>query len=108
MAISIKNRNESYLKVHKNRNRRHKLIIDFMKANNKGYTARVLATEMFNAGLLRTSDRNQVHPRLNELVNGGVIQVIGKTYDELMCRNVSVYVLNDNTMISNDNKEEEN
>ena len=41
--------------------------------------------------LLRTAERQEVAPRISELVDDGLVKVVGKKYDEISGCNVAVY-----------------
>lgn len=69
---------------------RHMLILNQLRFIDDT-TARELAISMYEQGLIATPDRNMVHPRLNELVEKDLVEVIGKRKDELMNRMVAVY-----------------
>ena len=62
--------------------KRCKMILDAM---DKPMTAREIAYK------LKFSDLNAVKPRLSEMKKRGTVEVVGKSYDALTMRNVSVY-----------------
>lgn len=65
-----------------------------MKSNgNVGFTAKELAVMLFEKGLTPNDDRNQTHPRLNELVGAGRVYVEGKKKDKITNRTVAYYKL---------------
>lgn len=86
-------RKSSYEEVLKTLGERQSNILMFMKLSKKPYTARGLAQDMYKSGLLMSPERNMVHPRLNELVELGLVYIDGKTLDETMNRMVAVYKL---------------
>ena len=86
-------RKSSYEEVLKTLGERQSNILMFMKLSKKPYTARGLAQDMYKTGLLMSPERNMVHPRLNELVELGLVYIDGKTLDETMNRMVAVYKL---------------
>lgn len=57
----------------------------------KGVTASELANEMHKIGFFRTSDRNNVHPRLNEMVDMKIVEIIGKRQCSITNKTVAVY-----------------
>ena len=87
-------RRDSYETILKNLGERQSNILMFMELSKKPYTARSLAQDMYESGLLMSPERNMVHPRLNELVELGLVYIDGKTLDETMNRMVAVYKLN--------------
>ena len=62
--------------------KRCRAILDAM---DKPMTAREIAYK------LKFSDLNAVKPRLTEMKKRGTVEVVGKSYDALTMRNVSVY-----------------
>lgn len=61
----------------------------------KGITASELAKEMHNFGFFLTSDRNNVHPRLNEMVDMNIVEIIGKRQCSITNKTVAVYKVAD-------------
>lgn len=59
----------------------------------RSFTARELAVELHACGLIKTPERNQTHPRLNELVLMGKVSVTGLVKDITTERNVSSYII---------------
>ena len=86
-------RRDSYETILENLGERQSNILMFMKLSKKPYTARGLAQDMYKSGLLMSPERNMVHPRLNELVELGLVYIDGKTLDETMNHMVAVYKL---------------
>lgn len=93
MGITNETRKESYEKIQLKK--KNKLIYENLE--NGEYTARELATKMYNIfdqegnRLLRTAERQETAPRLTELVDLGLVKVIGKKYDEISGCNVAIY-----------------
>lgn len=92
-SITKQTRKESFVKVQlKNKN---KLIYDQLGSGE--YTARELARKMYNTKdkegkrLLRTAERQETAPRLTELVNLDLVEVVKKKYDEESNCSVAVY-----------------
>lgn len=91
-------RKESHLEILQNLGDRQRMVLTSMLFNKKQYgrvdmTARELAKDLHSRGLIPTPERNMVHPRLNELVELGVVEVTGKKLDVEMNRNVATYNL---------------
>lgn len=57
----------------------------------QGVTASELAYHMHKIGFFRTSDRNNVHPRLNEMVEMDIVEIIGKRQCSITNKTVAVY-----------------
>ena len=54
-------------------------------------TAREIAVVMHRHGLVTEPTRQQVQPRLTELTQEGLVEVIGKRYDSRTDRHVALY-----------------
>lgn len=91
--ITTQTRKESFEQILGTLGDRQQLILMYMEDGKPTYTASTLAKEMFADNLIPSSDRNAVHPRLNELVKAGLLQVIGKEKDPVTNRKVAVYKL---------------
>ena len=93
MEITNETRAESYKKIQLKR--KSKLIYENL--GDGEYTARELAIKMYNTfdedrnRLSRTAERQETAPRLSELVDDGLVKVVGKKYDEISGCNVAVY-----------------
>ena len=59
----------------------------------EGLTAKEIAVQMKALGYCDNEDRNNASPRLNELMNIGVVEPIGKKTCEYTGKKVSVYRL---------------
>nr|DAD75963.1 MAG TPA: dissimilatory sulfite reductase D [Siphoviridae sp. ctX926] len=87
--ITRQTRRESYEKTD-GRNIK-KLILDQLAYGDM--TAREVAAVLYRHGLVPTSERQQVQPRMNDLQNDGLIEVVGKRLDSVTKRRVAVYRL---------------
>lgn len=91
--ITKETRKESYKRL--NLKAKTKLIYEQLGSGE--YTARELATKMYNTKdeegnrLIRTAERQEVAPRLTELVEKGLIKAVKKRYDEISGCKVAVY-----------------
>lgn len=91
--ITRETRKESYKKL----NLKAKTKLIYEQLGNGEYTARELAIKMYNTKdevgnrLIRTAERQEVAPRLTELVNNGLIEAVKKKYDEISGCKVAVY-----------------
>lgn len=56
-------------------------------------TAREIGAVLYRHGLVLSPSRQQVQPRLTELMQDGKIEVVGKRRDSLTKRSVAVYRL---------------
>ena len=82
MSITTDTRWESFQKL--NRKRLYDLIIDSLRENQQnGLTAREIAVILYNKGFLHSNERQSTAPRLTELVDKGIVKVIGKRFDSV-------------------------
>lgn len=73
--------------------RRYQQIIEILKENENGLTAKEVAVEMCQRGYTPTDERNFSSPRLTELLRNGVVDVIGKKKCSYTNKSVSVFKL---------------
>ena len=66
-------------------------ILNLMREENKPLSASEIAHIMHAKRLIPYPVRQAVAPRLTELVDAGLVEVDGKTYDSETGRNVAVY-----------------
>jgi hypothetical protein len=57
----------------------------------KQASAREVAVAMYDKGWVNTSERNNAAPRLNELIKTGQVEPVGKKYDAITGRSVTVF-----------------
>lgn len=86
-SITKKTRRESYEKVDKRK--MHTIILEQLSYGDM--TAREIATVLYKHKQVLEPTRQQVQPRLTELVQDGRIEVVGRRHDNLTDRSVSVY-----------------
>lgn len=72
--------------------KRYKQIIECL-TNSEGMTAKEIAVEMMRRGYIPTSERNFSAPRLSEMCENGIVDIIGKKRCDYTGKKVSVYVL---------------
>lgn len=82
-------RRESNKKV--DRQKRYNQILHILKGRTM--TAKEVAVEMNRRGLTPTSERNFAAPRLTELVNDGLVEVVGKRKCQYCHKMVAQYKL---------------
>ena len=82
---------ESYLKVDKNK--RKMQIIEVLKKFKNGLSAKQIAIELYKNGEIPTSERNYVAPRITEMIDSGLVETSGITWDDLTQRNVKTFKL---------------
>lgn len=86
-AITKQTRRESNKKV--NKEAMHTMILQELDYNNM--TAREIAKRLYEKKQVLEPTRQQVQPRLTELMQDGRIEVCGKRYDTLTDRSVAIY-----------------
>lgn len=92
MSITTDTRFESLEKL--DRKTICNLIVNTLKEHRKdGLTAREIAVELYNKGLVWSCERQMVAPRVTELVDDGVLVVVRKKFDEITQRKVAVYII---------------
>lgn len=92
MSITSDTRFDSMKKIDKTR--MYGMIIAALKsASGEGLTARECSTVLYNQGKIYDSGRQATAPRLTELEDKGIVQIIGKRLDNITNRNVAVYAL---------------
>lgn len=91
MSISTDTRFESMKRI--NKNKMYSLIISALKSCDDGLTARECALQLYNEGKILDHNRQMTAPRLTELMDKGVVELIGKRFDDLTGRMVGVYAL---------------
>lgn len=80
-AIAKENREEAY--ILRPSSERKRIILEAM--GNNDMTPRMVAMK------LGVSDMNYVRPRMTEMERAGILKIVGKAYDEITERNVSLY-----------------
>lgn len=92
LGITKQTRNESYDNILTTLGERQKAVYDTLKTSfPSGATAKELAMFMFHSKLVASPERNSTHPRLNELVEKGLVKVVGKKTCEYTDRKVAIY-----------------
>lgn len=56
-------------------------------------TAREIAIKLYNQGFLLSNERQATAPRLTEMVDKGLIVVVGKKKDTVTQKQVAVYAI---------------
>jgi arginine decarboxylase-like protein len=91
--ITSETRRESYHIMMQDMGERQQQCIEGLIRLGGEATANELAMHLFQQKVTPFYSRNFVHPRLNELVEQKVVEVIGKRKDQDTNRNVAVYKL---------------
>jgi hypothetical protein len=96
--ITKETKRKSYKEVLKTLGTRQSQVFTELLCFPQGVTASELANEMHNIGFFRTSDRNNVHPRLNEMVEMEIVEIIGKRQCSITNKTVAVYKVTDDVL----------
>jgi hypothetical protein len=93
--ITTETRRESYSSILKSLGTRQAQVFTELLCYPDGVTASELSFDMHEMGFFRSHDRNNVHPRLNEMVEKGMVEVIGKKQCRITSKTVAVYKVTD-------------
>lgn len=91
MGTTQETRRESYEEVLTDLSDKQALTLMNLRLFDNGATAKELAVFMHLSGLVASPERNSVHPRLNELVDKGLVAVTGKKICDYTSRKVAIY-----------------
>lgn len=86
--ITTETRQLSFEDIKDKRQRRYNQILDRL---DKPKTAKEIAVELFDLGLIPSTERNYTSPRLTELEKMGIVKAIGKKKCEYTGKTVAVY-----------------
>ena len=86
--ITTETRYESYKEIIDKKKLRYNQILDRL---DRPKTAKQIAVELFELGLIPSTERNYTAPRLTELVDVGIVAVVGKTKCEYTGKQVALY-----------------
>ncbi|UGO47999.1 hypothetical protein PQE72_gp185 [Bacillus phage vB_BanS_Skywalker] len=90
--VTRETRRDSYEDILSTLGERQKNVYQTLKASfPEGATAKELAVLMFESKLVGSPERNSTHPRLNELVEKGLVTIIGKKTCVYTDRRVAIY-----------------
>jgi hypothetical protein len=89
--VTRETRRKSYKEALKTLGTRQAQVFTELLTFPLGVTASELAYAMHEIGFFRTSDRNNVHPRLNEMVEMEIVEIIGKRQCSITNKTVAVY-----------------
>lgn len=89
--ITHETRRQSYRNIIKDLGTRQSQVFTEILHFPEGITASELAFKMHNIGFFRSPDRNNVHPRLNEMVELNLVEIIGKRQCTITNKTVAVY-----------------
>lgn len=93
--ITHQTRRKSYGEVLKTLGTRQSQVFTELLCFPEGVTASELAVHMHDIGFFRSSERNNTHPRLNEMEQMNIVEVIGKRQCGVTNKTVAVYKVKD-------------
>ena len=79
----------SFTDIQDKKKKRYEQILN--RLSNREMTAKEIAVEMFELGMIASTERNYTAPRLTELEQMGYVEVIGKKKCEWTGKMVAVY-----------------
>ena len=88
MKITTETRQLSFNDIQEKTKKRYEQILDRL---DKPKTAKEIAVEMFELGLIPSTERNYTAPRLTELEKMGYVRAIDKKKCEYTGKTVAVY-----------------
>lgn len=91
--ITQQTRQLSFNDIQEKKKIRYEQILDRLK--NREMTAKEIAVELFDLGLIPSTERNYTAPRLTELVKMGKVVVVDKKECKWTGKQVAVYKANE-------------
>ncbi len=95
--ITMQTRQMSFEDIKPKRQRRYNDILDRLILGEK--TAKEIAVELFELGLIPSAERNYTAPRLTELEKMGFVEVVDKKKCDYTGKTVAVYKITYNGLI---------
>jgi len=88
-TITYETRQMSFEDIEPKRKKRYEEILDRLITGQK--TAKEIAVELFELGLIPSTERNYTAPRLTELEKMGLVRVIDKKKCDYTGKKVAIY-----------------
>ena len=88
-STTLETRQLSFTDIQDKKKKRYEQILT--RLSNREMTAKEIAVEMFELGMIASTERNYTAPRLTELEQMGYVEVIGKKKCEWTGKMVAVY-----------------
>ena len=88
-STTLETRQLSFTDIQDKKKKRYEQILN--RLSNREMTAKEIAVEMFELGMIASTERNYTAPRLTELEKMGYVEVIGKKKCEWTGKMVAVY-----------------
>lgn len=86
---TLETRQLSFTDIQDKKKKRYEQILNRLR--DREMTAKEIAVEMFELGMIASTERNYTAPRLTELEKMGYVEVIGKKKCEWTGKMVAVY-----------------
>lgn len=88
-STTLETRQLSFTDIQDKKKKRYEQILN--RLGNREMTAKEIAVEMFELGMIASTERNYTAPRLTELEQMGYVEVIDKKKCEWTGKMVAVY-----------------
>ena len=88
-STTLETRQLSFTDIQDKKKKRYEQILN--RLSNREMTAKEIAVEMFELGMIASTERNYTAPRLTELEKMGYVEVIGKKKCDWTGKMVAVY-----------------
>ena len=88
-STTVETRQLSFTDIQDKKKKRYEQILN--RLSNREMTAKEIAVEMFELGMIASTERKYTAPRLTELERMGYVEVIGKKKCEWTGKMVAVY-----------------
>ena len=88
-STTAETRQLSFTDIQDKKKKRYEQILN--RLSNREMTAKEIAVEMFELGVIASTERNYTAPRLTELERMGYVEVVGKKKCEWTGKMVAVY-----------------
>lgn len=88
-STTLETRQLSFTDIQDKKKKRYEQILN--RLSNREMTAKEIAVEMFELGMIASTERNYTAPRLTELEQMGYVEAIGKKKCEWTGKMVAVY-----------------
>ena len=89
--ITQETRQLSFKDIQDKKKRRYEQILH--RLQDREMTAKEIAIEMFELGMIASTERNYTAPRLTELESIGLVEVVGKKKCDYTGKKVAIYRL---------------
>jgi hypothetical protein len=90
--VNQKPKSATLEEILENLSERQKMVFTHLKKHwSDGATAKELSLSLYGEDKVISPERNSVHPRLNEMVKMGLVEVVGKKTCRYTDRKVTIY-----------------